>query len=78
LGFCNQKMIKAERDAEVDSISKIEGYKKQQKHLFRVIDAARAQEDPSRRITDYTTYEEQLQGFISTLKGDLLDIEMAL
>lgn len=41
IAFCLEKMKKAERSAEVESISKIEEYKKKEKHIFRRIKAER-------------------------------------
>ena len=76
--FCNGKMINAQREAETQSIQKIDAYKKAHKHIMREIDKKRAEEDPQKMIRDYRPYEEKLASLIATLKGDLLDIEMAL
>ena len=41
LAFCEKKMREAERNAEVESIRKIEMYKKAEKHIFREINSQR-------------------------------------
>ncbi len=76
--FCRQKMTQAERDAEKESIQKIEAYQKKEKHMFREIDRLRSKNDASGHMVDYTPYEEKLTELNNELKGDLLDIEMAL
>ena len=71
-------MTQAERDAEKESIQKIEAYQKKEKHMFREIDRLRSKNDASGHMVDYTPYEEKLTELNNELKGDLLDIEMAL
>ena len=71
-------MRKAERNAEVESIRKIEAYKKAEKHIFREINKKRAELEENGQSLSYDSYESKLSGLIETLKGDLLDIEMAL
>lgn len=76
IAFCLEKMRKAERNAEVESISKIEEYKKKEKHIFRRIKAER--DVDSGRPVNYNNYENELIQLIEILKGDLMDIEVAL
>ena len=78
ISFCKEKMKAAERNAEKESIMKIESYKKAEKHTFRDIFSERAQMQDTGRPVDYNKYESKLNGLIVTLKGDLLDIEMSL
>ena len=78
LAFCNEKMRQSERDAEIESINKIEAYKKQEKHMFREIAKKRADAQDTGRQVEYDSYENRLQDLIVTLKGDLLHIEMNL
>ncbi len=46
--------------------------------MFREIDRLRSKNDASGHMVDYTPYEEKLTELNNELKGDLLDIEMAL
>lgn len=78
MAFCREKMTLAERNAEKESISKIEAYKKEEKHMFREINKLRAEMRDTGKQVDYSFYETKLQECIVVLKGDLLDIEMAL
>ena len=78
LAFCEKKMREAERNAEVESIRKIEAYKKSEKHIFREINKKRLEMQDSGRPVEYDVYEGKLLQLIETLKGDLLDIELAL
>ena len=71
-------MKEAERTAERDSIIKIEGYKKEEKHTMRQIKGERELMQENGRQVDYIKYKSALLEKIETLKGDLLDIEMAL
>lgn len=71
-------MQQAERKAERDSITKIEEYKKAEKHISREIAVKRNEAQEEGGLVNYTAYEEKLQGLVLQLKGDLLDIEMAL
>lgn len=76
--FCKEKMEQAERNAERESIQKIEEYKKAEKHMFREMNKKRVQANDAGTVLDYTSYETKLQDLIVELKGALLDIEMAL
>ena len=67
----------AERSAEKQSIQKIEAYKKEEKRVFRKIAEARREMENGPAV-DYQPYETNLLDLILALKGDLLDIEMAL
>ena len=78
INFCENKMRQAERNAEVESIKKIEAYKKAEKHIFREINKKRAELEENGLSLSYDSYESKLLELIETLKGDLLDIEMAL
>lgn len=73
-------MRDAERLAERQSISKIEGYKKQEKHILRDIFKKRSQTQPDgdEHFEYYAQQENKLVELIMALKGDLMDIEMAL
>lgn len=72
-------MQKAERNAEKESISKIEEYKRKEKHILRRIKSEiDAIKEESGKPIDYDSAENELLRLIETLKGDLLDIEMAL
>ena len=71
-------MRQAERKAERESISKIEAYKKVEKHIFRDILKRRGQSEGVDHSEFYASQENKLVQLILTLKGDLLDTEMAL
>jgi|FrelakmetLWP11LW_1041352.scaffolds.fasta_scaffold18823_2 uncharacterized Zn finger protein (UPF0148 family) len=72
-------MQKAERNAEKESIGKIEEYKRKEKHILRRIKSEIENEkDENSKPVNYDSYENELLRLIETLKGDLLDIEMAL
>lgn len=78
IAFCKEKMHTAERNSEKESIAKIEAYLKEQKHTFRKLDRERQRLGESGQAVDYAPYQSHLQNLIVELKGDLLDIEMAL
>lgn len=78
IAFCQTKMTQAQRNAEVESITKIEAYKKAEKHIFREINKKRVEMVDNGQFVAYDPYENKLVEMISDLKGDLLDIEMAL
>ena len=78
MAFCRSKMVQAERNAERESINKIEAYKKEEKHVWREIMKKRTQMQETGRSVNYDVYEDQLKQRIVTLKGDLMDIEVAL
>jgi len=71
-------MHAAERMAEKDSISKIERYKKEEKHTLRRLRLARNAASEQAQTVDYSSYQSHLQELIVELKGALLDIEVAL
>ena len=72
-------MQKAERNAEKESIGKIEEYKRKEKHILRRIKSEIENEkDENSKPVNYDSYENELLRLIETLKGDLLDIEMAI
>ena len=73
-------MRDAERLAERQSIQKIEMYQKAEKHIFRDIFKKRSQQaaDGDEHFEYYSGQENKLISLIYTLKGDLMDIEMAL
>jgi len=73
---CTQMLTDAERLAEKKSISKIEAYKKIEKHVYRRIEKERAA-DPERTI-NHESYEDDLDTKILELQSDLLEIEMKL
>lgn len=73
-------MCSAERLAERQSITKIEEYRKKEKHIFRDIHKRRSQSQgqEDEHTEYYAQQQAKLVDLIMTLKGDLLDIEMAL
>ena len=58
--FCKDKMAQAEREAERESIKKIEEYKKTEKHLLREVNKKRMQANEQNMTIDYTEYEKTL------------------
>ena len=78
LGFCDNKMQQAERNAERESIRKIEAYKKVEKHIWKDIFNVRTTNEGADHFDYYASQEAKLIELIAELKGDLLDIEMAL
>ena len=78
LTFCEKKMREAERNSEVESIRKIEMYKKAEKHIFREINKKRLEMQDNGRPVEYDVYEGKLLQLIETLKGDLMDIELSV
>lgn len=71
-------MCQAERNAERESITKIEVYKKAEKHIFREIFKRRSNSEGVDHSDYYAGQEGKLVNLILVVKGDLLDIEMAL
>ena len=69
-------MRDTERKAEKDSISKIEGYKKYQKHVYRRIEKERLG-DPKPKI-NHSHLESELSTCIRELTNELLEIEINL
>ena len=68
----------AERKAERDSIAKIEGYKKHEKHVYRRIEAERKAAADENRVVNHDNVEAELEKQIRDLQSDLLEIEMKL
>ena len=73
-------MQSAERLAERQSISKIEQYKKKEKHINIEIQNRRVESSGGEGEHDeyYAVMKARLTELVVELKGDLLDIEMAL
>lgn len=71
---CVKKMREAEVQAERDSISKIDEYKKLEKHRCRAIEKLRKENAE----IDFEEHEEFLEEKIEILRCDLLDIEIKL
>ena len=73
-------MQSAERLAERQSISKIEQYKKKEKHINIEIQNRRVESSGGEGEHDeyYAAQRSRLTELVVELKGDLLDIEMAL
>ena len=69
--FCKDKMENAERNAERESITKIEEYKKAEEHIFRDMNKKRSDANNNRTHLDYTSYETKLQELLIELKGSL-------
>lgn len=69
-------MKDAERKAEKESISKIEAYKKFEKHVYRRIEKDRVSDEKKNIKYDYL--ESELDKAIRDLNVDLLDIEIKL
>lgn len=70
-------MRSTERQAEKDSISKIDEYRKKEKHVFRNIEALRRFESDA-PLPDYNEQEDKLLTAISVLSSELLEIEVKL
>lgn len=74
--FCLQKLTDAERQAERDAISKIDEYRKKEKHIYRAIEKQRKNEDGL--MPEYGDKENELVVMIDVLKSELFDIEINL
>ena len=70
-------MTAAERQAERESIGKIDEYKKSEKHIYRAIENQRRMENDG-PLPDYSDQESKLQELVEVLHGELLDIEIKL
>lgn len=57
----------AERKAERDSIAKIEGYKKHEKHVYRRIEAERKAAADENRVVSHESVEAELDKQIREL-----------
>ena len=68
-------MSEAEREAEKQSISQIELYKKEEKKVFREIEKLKA--DQTDKI-DFRPFETALKQSIEKLRINLMDIEIKL
>merc|ERR1712127_746777 len=66
----------AERKAEMESIAKIEAYKKIEKHVYRRIERERAADVD--KTCDHSHLQDELDQNIRDLQSDLLEIEMKL
>lgn len=69
-------MTDAERQAERDAISKIDEYRKKEKHIYRAIEKQRKNEDGL--MPEYGDKENELVVMIDVLKSELFDIEINL
>jgi len=69
--YCEQILLKAEREAEVDSITLIDKFKNYRKHRFREL----ARKDDEEL---YEKYEDDLLNQIEVLEDDLMGVEMKL
>ena len=77
IAFCLQNLQTAERDAEGESIAKIDEYRKKEKHVYRAIEAKRRIENDG-PLPNYDLQEKELLDMIDTLNGQLMDIEIKL
>lgn len=68
----------AERKAEVESIAKIEAYKKHEKHIFRRIEKERLAAEKSDVVLNHDDLEIELEDLIKELYKELLEIEIKL
>lgn len=75
---CTQMLIDAERKAERDSITKIEAYKKIEKHAYRKIERERKENPDQRPFPGHEEIESDLDTKIQELQAELMDIEMKL
>ena len=73
--FSLEKLSNAERNAEEESIEKINQYQKFQKQMYREIERQRSKED---QLFDGTKYETELLTRVVELKNELLEIEIKL
>jgi hypothetical protein len=73
--FSLEKLSNAERNAEEESIEKINQYQKFQKQMYREIERQRSKED---QLFDGTKYEKELLTRVVELKNELLEIEIKL
>ena len=69
--FCEDVLKKAEREAELESISLVNGFKNQRKHRFREL----MQKDDEEL---FDQYEEKLLEQIDLLEDQLMGVEMKL
>jgi len=76
--YCENLLREAERKAERESIVLIEAYKKVEKHRYRLIEKERAAAAESGQTVNHDFHQQDLNEHISTLKSELLDIEMKL
>jgi hypothetical protein len=74
ISFSKQKMTAAERQAEHDSIAKINVYQKTKKQIYKKIERELA----NTVQVKFDVYEGQLIEMIGVLRSDLLDIEIKL
>lgn len=72
--FCRKELKDAELKAERDSITKIEAYKKIEKHKYRAIEKTRYEDHEP----NYEDDEQDLEQLQKVLYGELLEIEINL
>ena len=77
IGFCHEKLRTTERQAEKDSISKIDEYRKKEKHVFRAIESMRRMDNDG-PLPNYNEQEDKLLTAIEVLSSELLEIEVKL
>jgi hypothetical protein len=72
--YCEQVLRDSEKEAEKESISMIEAFKRQRKNKFRQLDLLEERDED----VDLDDYEEELLKMIDHLEDDLLGVEMKL
>jgi hypothetical protein len=72
--YCEQVLRDSEKEAEKESISMIEAFKRQRKNKFRQLDLLEERDED----LDLDDYEEELLKMIDHLEDDLLGVEMKL
>jgi len=77
---CEKMLTDAQRQAERESIEKIEAYKKYEKHVYRRIEKERqaAASSTGKKMPDHSHLEKELDQAIKQLQTELLAIEMKL
>jgi hypothetical protein len=77
IAFCLLQLQTAERDAEGQSIAKIDEYRKKEKHIYRAIETKRRLDNDG-PLPNYDSDEKELLDSIEALNGELMDIEIKL
>ena len=77
IDFCLAQLNESERQAERESIAKIDEYRKAQKHMYRDIESLRQMENDN-AYPDYDSKEAELKKMLATLESELMEIEVKL
>lgn len=72
--YCEQVLREAEKEAEKESISLIEAFKRQRKNKFRQLDMLEEHDED----VDLDQYEDDLLATIEQVEDDLMSVEMKL